>query len=673
MRPARGDAVDGVTAPGLEPDDDPFTDLAGVDVSTTTAGTARRFLRRPAGVIAAAYLLLVMGAVVLAPWIAPYEPDQQDLRNALSSPSRDHLLGAGELGRDVLSRLLYGGRTTLLSVLVAVLVFGVIGIIVGLCAGYLGGRVDRMILRVSDVVYATPGAIVLLVVIAIFPQQQLITMVALGLLGAPSMARVVRSVTRGVSAELYVSAARVAGLGPVNIMRRHVLPLLAGVIVVQLSLFAAAAISLETALGFLGLGQSGASWGASVAEASRYMGVVPWLLVPTGLNIVLFVIAVGIVGDRLRDSLTDALAGAPLGSSAGSLRPQPTDPFDSTPPATDRSSEPESTTGQTSPALLRVTDLRAGFDLGGAATTVVRDVSFSLRRGQALGVVGESGCGKSVTTASLLGLLPEGGQVWSGSIRYDGRAIEPGSADQRALRGSAIGWVSQHPVAGLDPTFTVGTQLVQVIRALGDDSRAEARRHAVDLLTRVRLDEPERVAKMFPHELSGGMAQRVALALALAGEPTLIIADEPTTSLDVTVQAEILDLLRDLVGDGASLVIITHDWGVLADVCDEALVMYAGEVVERGGAADLTTDPRHPYTAALLRASPHGVDRDAELPSIRGRVLPATAEPIGCRFAPRCDHAIDDCRVGSIPLSIVAHGREVRCIRAEELALGETS
>lgn len=657
-------------------------------------GVIRRFVRQPLAVIAACYLLIVIVAVVLAPVLAPYAADKQDLRNALSGPSSDHLLGAGELGRDVLSRLLFGGRRTLTSVLVAVATFGAIGITTGIAAGYLGGRFDRVVLRVTDVIYAMPAAIMLLVVIAVFPQQQAITMIALGVLSAPSMARVVRSVTRGVGTELFVSAARAGGLGRINIMRRHVLPLLAGPIIVQLTLFAAAAIGLETALGFLGLGPSGPSWGALVAEASKYLGVQPWLLVPSGVNIIVFVIAIGLVGDGLRDSVTDALHGVALAPrrtarsatghtadaappTAGDVTPAAGDVTRSDgfhpPSATSRSiaGVAVAATVESGPAatpLLRVTGLVTGFDSPAGTTVIVRGVDFAVRRGTALGIVGESGCGKSITMASITGLLPDGGRVLGGTIEFDGRPITPDGPEQTALRGSRIGWISQHPVAGLDPSFTIGSQLAQVVRRHHGSARRTATASALELLAAVQLDDPQRVASSYPHQLSGGMAQRVAIALALAGEPDLLIADEPTTALDVTVQAEILDLLHDLVDAGTALVIVTHSWGVLADLCDEALVMYSGEIVERGSVAELSVRPRHPYTAALLRATPYGVPAGGHLDTIPGQPTPAGATIDGCRFADRCAHTADVCRGIAVPLLAIAPDHAARCLRSSEMA-----
>ena len=228
--------------------------------------------------------------------------------------------------------------------------------------------------------------------------------------------------------------------------------------------------------------------------------------------------------------------------------------------------------------------------------------------------------------------------------------------------------MSQEPLSGLDPVFRVGGQLAEVVRRHQRVGRGAAAARAVELLATVQIPEPERVARMYPSELSGGMAQRVSIALALAGDPALLIADEPTTALDVTVQAEILTLLRDLRDRrDMAIVFVTHDWGVLADVCDRAVVMYAGEVVEQAGVEDLYRSPRHPYTQRLLAANPHRAPVADTLPTIRGSVPSPAVWEVGCRFRPRCDHAAPECAAGRIPLLPVGPGRQVRCIRHDEV------
>jgi peptide/nickel transport system permease protein len=627
--------------------------------------------RQPLALAAAGWLLAVLVLAVGAPWLAPAAPGTQDLAHVLSGPSAAHWLGTDRLGRDVLSRLMAGGRVTLLGVTEAVAVFAGLGITLGLVAGFAGGWADRLISRFGDLVLALPGIIVLLMVLAVFPGNELATMIALGLIGSPTLLRVVRGSTLAIRGELYIKAARLSGLTGARIMARHVLPRLRGPIVVQLTLFAAAAVLAQSALSFLGLSTpetQGPSWGNMVAEASDVISQDPWLLVPTGGVLVLTVLALGLLGDAVRDvTARRHLAAPPARAASRAARPAPL----AVPPAPGAVPPAPGAGRPGEPALLSVAGLTIAFQAGRGDLTVVRDVGFELAPGEALGIVGESGCGKTVTARALLGLLPDGGRVVAGSAVLGGRdlAVLP-EREFRRIRGGQIALISQEPMSGLDPSFRVGSQLAEVVRrhhrAL---SRGQARARAAELLDLVNLPEPGELLARYPHELSGGMAQRVSIALALAGNPRLLIADEPTTALDVTVQAEILALLRDLQERlGMAIILVTHDWGVLADLCDRAVVMYAGEIVEEASVEDLYRAPRHPYTEGLLAANPRVAPAAGPLPAIPGTVPPPAAWPAGCHFQPRCRYATDRCGAGLIPLAAPQPARLTRCIHSDQLA-----
>jgi peptide/nickel transport system permease protein len=616
------------------------------------AGRPRTWRRRWLGLLAAAYLVLLTVACVGASWWAPADPEFQDLAHPLAGPSSAHWLGTDRLGRDVLSRLLFGGQVTLVAVVEAVVVFALLGISLGVLAGYFGGRLDRAIGWVADLLLALPGIIVLLMVLSVFPGNGAATMVVLGIISCPLLLRVTRGVTSSVRREPYVQAARLAGLGTPQILRRHILPRLVGPIIVQLSLFAATAVLVQAALSFLGLAKpesEGPSWGNMVGAAAEVTSEAPWLAVPTGGILALTVLALGLLGDALRDARADRIqpAFAPRRQRAV--------------PAPERPAGPAT--------LLSVRDLTVAFDLSGGEATAVRDVSFDVAAGEIVGIVGESGSGKTVTARSLLGLLPPNGHVVGGSAAFEGRELT-GLTERELgrIRGSRIALVSQEPLSGLDPVFRVGGQLAEVVRRHQRVGRTAARARAVELLRTVQIPEPERVARIYPQELSGGMAQRVSIALALAGDPALLIADEPTTALDVTVQAEILALLRDLRDRrDMAIVFVTHDWGVLADICDRAVVMYAGEVVERAAVEDLYRAPRHPYTQRLLAANPHRAPVAGTLPTIPGSVPSPAVWEVGCRFRPRCNDARPECAAGPIPLIELGAGRATRCIRHEEV------
>jgi peptide/nickel transport system ATP-binding protein/oligopeptide transport system ATP-binding protein len=326
-----------------------------------------------------------------------------------------------------------------------------------------------------------------------------------------------------------------------------------------------------------------------------------------------------------------------------------------------------------SDALLRIEDLRTVFRSSNGDIAAVDGVTLDVPRGKTLGIVGESGCGKSMLSLSIMRLVPQPGRIAQGSVMLDGRdlaALSP--AEMRGVRGSDIAMIFQEPMTSLNPVHSVGDQLTEAMRAHDPKaSAAELRDRAIEALRRVRIPSPERRFAEYPHQLSGGMRQRVMIAMALSCKPRLLIADEPTTALDVTVQAQILDLLRDLQQEtGMSVILITHDLGVVAEMADEVAVMYAGRVVERGTAKDIFEDPQHPYTIGLLGSIPRIEEDRDRLLSIDGSVPPPFAFPSGCRFNPRCPFAIRACTEIDPPLRELSPGHRAACIRAPvELAL----
>ncbi|GAA0666603.1 dipeptide/oligopeptide/nickel ABC transporter permease/ATP-binding protein [Kitasatospora atroaurantiaca] len=618
---------------------------------TTRLSALRRLARRPAAVIAVGWLALLTLATTGAALLASYGPLDQDLNRVLAGPSGAHPLGTDTLGRDLLSRLLFGGRSTLLAVAEALAVFLVIGIGLGLASGYLGGWLDWLITRTADLMFALPGIIIVLVVLSVFPGNLHAAMVTFGILGSPGLVRILRAQTLGIREELYVAAAKVAGLSRSQILRRHVLPRLASTVIVQAALFAAIVVTIQAGLGFLGLGAQppNPSWGGLVADASQAIDRDPWMLVPAGVPLVITVIALGLLGDAIRDTAVE------------NWSIPKTAPSSHRPPAPQRQAD-----APDDEALLSVRNL--SISIGGVP--VVQDVSFDVHAGETLGVVGESGCGKSVTSLGILGLIPGSGRITGGRVVFDGTDLVDMPAALARVRGAGIAYVSQEPMVALDPTFTVGRQLAEAVRTHRRGTRRAARDRVLELLAMVNIPDPAGVARRYPHQLSGGMAQRVAIALALAGEPKLLIADEPTTALDVTVQAEILALLRTLQDrTGMAVVIVTHDWGVVADLCHRAVVMYAGQVVEHADVERLFTLPLHPYTAGLLAANPHRAASGQALPTIPGSVPPPGHWPAGCRFAARCPRADERCTAAPVPLTEPTPARITRCVHTEQLLL----
>lgn len=320
--------------------------------------------------------------------------------------------------------------------------------------------------------------------------------------------------------------------------------------------------------------------------------------------------------------------------------------------------------------LLQVEDLKTYFFTEAGVVKAVDGTSFTVRRGEPLGLVGESGSGKTVTALSVLGVIPRPGKIISGKILFDGQdLVGKQDKDLRSIRGRRIGYVSQDPNSSLDPLYSVEYQLAEVIQAHEKMTKEEARQRVLKLLNLVRIPEPEARLAAYPHELSGGMRQRIAIARALAASPDLLIADEPTTNLDVTIQAQVLELLKSLERDlGMTLILITHDMGIVAEMTKKVVVLYAGRVAEVSDTSSIYTNPKHPYTAALLQSVPR-VDRKKNLVPIPGNIPNLITPPTGCRFHPRCTYMVDKCAAEVPQLEPCGNGREVACFRWKDIKL----
>lgn len=548
-------------------------------------GAVRRFLRNPLGVAAAVVLLLIILGALIVPFLPLPAADAVDLRSAMQSPSAEHLLGTDSSGRDVLSRLLWGAQISLAGAALALVVALVVGLPAGLIAGYYGGAFDAAANWVNNLNMALPGIVVLLAVRAVAGPSVWVSMAVFGILLAPAVFRIVRAAVQGVRGELYVDAARVAGLSDSRIIGRHVLTVVRAPVIIQSARLASIAISVQAGLEFLGVTDSSLpSWGGMLNEGFRRIFVAPSLILWPSLAIGLTTMALILLGNAMRDALEDR--GSADSSKTGVTAP----------------AEDASLAARPSSSLLSVRDLEVSYGVGEARKSVVHHVSLDVAPGEVLGLVGESGSGKTQTAFSVLGLLPEGGWVSRGSIRFDGvelTGLDP--RQRRKLRGSDIAYVPQEPLSNLDPSFRIGHQLTEPLRTRLGMSQREARTRALELLARVGIPDPEATFRAYPHEISGGMAQRVLIAGAVAGRPKLLIADEPTTALDVTVQAEVLDLLRDLQREtDMAVLLVTHNFGVVADICDRVAVMKQGRIVETADVESILTAPQHPYTRTLL-------------------------------------------------------------------------
>jgi peptide/nickel transport system permease protein len=611
---------------------------------------ARSFRQHWLGLAAAAFLLLVLIACLAAPLIAPYPADAEDLTSVLAGPSLHHLLGTDQLGEDVLSRLLFGGVISIEGIGEALGVAVALGVPLGLLSAYRGRTLDAVLGRAADLGLAIPAIVILLMVFALPVGGETAAMVALGFIYAPAIYRVVRGAALPLREAAYVTNARLAGVSTARTLWRHILPGVAGPLAVNLSLTAGVTLTVQTGLNYLGLGVSPPtpSWGGMISDAQSVLNQQPWLLVPTGLTVALTILSFALLGDAIRDSLAEAW----------SLE-TPSARVDRT---AERSAAGTVMQAADPDALLSLRGVSISDRTGRPLTT---DVSFDVRPGEAVGIVGESGCGKTLTALAVLGLLPPGTRLAAGQCWFDGQQR---LSREHAARTPGIGYVAQDPAVSLDPCFTVGFTIAEVVRARTHLPRSAAAAAALELMGSVRIVAPAEVSRLYPHQLSGGLAQRVQIAMALASEPKLLVADEPTTALDVTIQAEILDLLRTLRAERTmALLLITHDWGVVADTCDRAVVMYAGQVVEQGTVSQLVRAPMHPYTRALLQANPQRGVPGSKLPAIPGTVPSPGSWAPGCRFAPRCSLATDECRAGDITLTGLADGRATRCVHYDDL------
>lgn len=554
-------------------------------------GPLRKVLRNPFGIAVIAYLFVILILALFGSSFSHWDPNKPDVFSVLQGPSAKHWFGTDSAGRDVYTRLLVGSRATLIAAALVVGTALLIGVPVGMFAGYYGGALDGTASWASNMLMSLPVMIILLSARTVIGSSIYSSMFIVGVLVAPGFFRLTRTAVMAVRNELYVDAARVSGLSDIRIMSKHILTVVRAPIIIQTSMIAGIAISFQSSLEFLGLGDSSlVSWGVMLNDGFRNIFMKPILLFWPALAISLTIASFVLFGNAFRDALEDS-------KKVKAKRTDSAIVVSETPVAADESRH-----------LLSVTDLGIGYPLAdGGLKKVVNEISFSVDKGEVLGIVGESGSGKTQTAFSILGLLPESAIITSGRVSFNGESLlspEKGKISEKAMRefrGKKIAYIPQEPMSNLDPNFKIGYQLVRpMIKVLGL-SKADAVAKAHSLLKTVGIENTERIFNAYPHEISGGMAQRVLIAGAVSCDPDLLIADEPTTALDVTIQAEVLDLLRDLQGKfGMGIILVTHNFGVVADLCDRVVVMQNGSVVESGDVRTILKAPKEPYTQELL-------------------------------------------------------------------------
>ncbi|WP_295127605.1 dipeptide/oligopeptide/nickel ABC transporter permease/ATP-binding protein [uncultured Leifsonia sp.] len=565
-----------------------------------------RFLKRPAGAVSLGVLALVVLVAVFAPLLSPHDPNFVDLALTKAPPSPAHPLGGDSAGRDVLSRLIWGTQSTLWGAFVTIVVAVLVGVPAGLAAGYYGRLFDRTATWVSDALQAVPGMIILLIVAAGTRNDFTVLMATLGVFMAPGYFRLTRSTVLAVRNEPYVDAARVSGLGDARILAKHIVKAVYAPVIIQTALTAGLAMGMQAGLQFLGIGGAKTpGWGAMMNEGFRTMLTTPLLLLWPSLALGITIAALAVAGSTLAD-VVSVKTPVHRRRRRSARRAEPAALTTSTGAVAHRSAD----------SAVQLKNLRVAYATAdGGELEVVHGIDLDVAPGEVLGIVGESGSGKSQTVFSILDLLPAGGACTADAIWIGGRDVTRlAHADRQKLLGHEIGYIPQEPMSNLDPSFTIGHQLIEPLRAVHKLSKADARRRALEVLERVGIVDPPRVMKSYPHQLSGGMAQRVLIAGAIAGKPSVLVADEPTTALDVTVQAEVLELLRELQQEyRMALIIVTHNFGVVADICDRVVVMRGGQIVEVGHVARIFADPTSAYTRELIAASLDGAESRSEL------------------------------------------------------------
>ena len=572
----------------------------------------------------------VIVASVIGHFVYP-NPNEQNLAEALQAPSSSHPFGTDNLGRDVLARTLAATWVDLAVALVATYIAIGLGVVIGTVAGYVRGWPERLIMRVVDVIIAFPFMVLAIAIVAIMGPGLKGVFVVLVLLGWALYARLARAEMLVLREKSFIQAAQTLGYSHWRVILAPCDPEPDPAEPRVLDVGHRVQHPRDLGTDVPGAGRAAAD--AGVGRDHRRRADVP---------------ADGVVdhdaaGDRGRDRRDGVqprrgrLGGSPARATSGrsmtGMRVSP----DQTPDPAAAAATP----------LLRVSGLTVGFPAAEQVALAVDGVGFEAFPGETLGIVGESGCGKSMSLRALLGIVPAPGTVLAGEVAWEGEVDllrEP--ERMRAMRGREISMVFQDPMESLDPVYSIGDQLTEVLRRRAGHSRTAARTRAVELLDRVGIPSAAQRLRSYPHELSGGMRQRVMIAIAIACGPRLLLADEPTTALDVTIQDQILSLLAELQRETRlTILLVSHDLGVIAQMADRIAVMYAGHVVETGSADEVLDAPRHPYTAALIASAPDatGAVQGTRLETIGGSPPTITELPAGCVFQPRCRHARPAC------------------------------
>ncbi|WP_409462565.1 dipeptide/oligopeptide/nickel ABC transporter permease/ATP-binding protein [Amycolatopsis sp. GA6-003] len=603
-------------------------------------------VRTPLGAFSAALLVLVVAVAVLGPILWQDAASAVDTNAISQGPSGAHLVGTDELGRDIFYRVLVATRLSVVLALIAAALGVATGLVVGMLPAVLPRPLGRLLTAAINIAVAFPGLLLVLFFAVIFGVGTQGAVMAIGFALAPQFARLTQTLSASVAGRDFVSAARVAGAGRIRLLFRHILPNIGEPLAVNATIGAGGALLAFSGLSFLGIGVQAPEydWGRLLNEGLNGIYVNPAAALAPGVAVVVAGLAFNLFGETVAGVIG-------VRTRLPRLAPR-----------VRRKSTVDSATADD--AVLVVENLEVAFPRPTGWTVPVRGVSFTVRAGEAIGVVGESGSGKSLTGLAVSRLIEAPGSVTADRLDFAGTPVlTTPERELRTLLGTSLAMVFQDPMTSFNPTRRIGRQLAEVSEQHHGLSRAKAFERAVDRLRAVRIPAAERRARQYPHEFSGGMRQRAMIGMGLMGDPRLIIADEPTTALDVTVQRQLLRLLAQTRADrDTAIILISHDIAVVSQTCERILVMYAGRIVEDLPAAGPDLAPRHPYTRALLATTLDlETDPDAPLAVIPGRPPEPDQMPSGCAFASRCPAATDRCREEDPELTVLAPEHRVAC------------
>jgi oligopeptide/dipeptide ABC transporter ATP-binding protein len=617
-------------------------------------------IKKNKGAMLGLILLCIIFLTFLASWFVSYTSITTINAHArYNAPSWQYPFGTDDMGRNLFLRVVYGARYSIIIGFGCTLISLVIGAGLGAVAGFYGGKLESIIMRAADVMISIPAMLAAMVLMTALGQSLTNLIFAMGITGIPIYIRITRASVLSIRHNEYVEAARAIGLSNFRIVFSEVLPNGMSPVIITITTGIGMTIMAAAGLSFIGFGvpPPQPEWGGLISSGRALTRTAPWVAAFPGAAIMIVVLGFNMLGDGLRDALDPKLKQT-MAMVKKARRKKATEP--------EFGGEKAPISNPDSETLLEVKDLVVSYVLEDETVEAVNGISFSLKKGQTLGLVGETGAGKTSTALSILNLVQTPpGVISNGSISVCGHDVLKMTKRQLAkVRGKDVSMIFQDPMTALNPVMTVGEQIAESIKYHEGLPHAQALQKAADMLELVGI--PADRGREFPHQFSGGMKQRVVIAIALACNPHVLLMDEPTTALDVTIQAQILDLMGDLQKKlGTALLMITHDLGVVAKVCDAVAVVYAGKIVEYGTLDDVFNKAMHPYTEGLFTSLPNVKDKGAELIPIPGLMPDPTKLPVGCAFEPRCRYAVEKCKEPCVTRS-VSETHTIVCSRYDE-------